>query len=97
MVEIGFTPKYIYEELSKNVVGQEDAKRILAVAVYNHYKRLNNPLIDKSNILLIFFFCLAEEVKSTIPFLDFVLELTATKTNILTPITIKNKINIQLL
>ena len=53
MVEIGFTPKYIYEELNKNVVGQEEAKRILAVSVYNHYKRLNNPLIDKSNILLI--------------------------------------------
>lgn len=33
-------PKEIYEELSDYVVGQEDAKRKLSIAVYNHYKRI---------------------------------------------------------
>jgi ATP-dependent Clp protease ATP-binding subunit ClpX len=50
-------PKEIYRILSQYVVGQERAKRILSVAVYNHYKRINNPSPDvelqKSNILLI--------------------------------------------
>src|SRR4026209_2311815 len=35
-------PKEIYRILSQYVVGQERAKRILSVAVYNHYKRINN-------------------------------------------------------
>ena len=39
------------------VIGQDDAKRTLAVAVYNHYKRLNQPTddveIEKSNIILV--------------------------------------------
>ena len=50
-------PKEIYRILSQYVVGQERAKRILAVAVYNHFKRINAPAGDvelqKSNILLI--------------------------------------------
>jgi len=50
-------PKEIYRILSQYVVGQERAKRILAVAVYNHYKRINAPNheveLQKSNILLI--------------------------------------------
>ena len=50
-------PKEIYRILSQYVVGQERAKRSLSVAVYNHYKRVNNPSPDielqKSNILLI--------------------------------------------
>ncbi len=50
-------PKEIYRILSQYVVGQERAKRILSVAVYNHYKRINSPSHDvelqKSNILLI--------------------------------------------
>lgn len=50
-------PKEIYRILSQYVVGQERAKRVMAVAVYNHYKRINNPSPDvelqKSNILLI--------------------------------------------
>ncbi|MCC6485689.1 MAG: ATP-dependent Clp protease ATP-binding subunit ClpX [Armatimonadetes bacterium] len=50
-------PKEIYRILSQYVVGQEKAKRILSVAVYNHYKRVNSPASDvelsKSNILLI--------------------------------------------
>src|ERR1051326_5363528 len=50
-------PKEIYRILSQYVVGQERAKRILSVAVYNHYKRINMPghevELQKSNILLI--------------------------------------------
>jgi ATP-dependent Clp protease ATP-binding subunit ClpX len=52
-------PKQIKEELDSYVIGQERAKKILAVAVYNHYKRLRNKSkketveLAKSNILLI--------------------------------------------
>ena len=52
-------PKEIKEVLDEYVIGQENAKRILAVAVYNHFKRLRcKPKKDdvelaKSNILLI--------------------------------------------
>lgn len=52
-------PKEIKEELDSYVIGQENAKKILAVAVYNHYKRLRNKSkkdaveLTKSNILLI--------------------------------------------
>jgi ATP-dependent Clp protease ATP-binding subunit ClpX len=52
-------PKEIKKELDAYVIGQERAKKILAVAVYNHYKRLRNKTrkdgieIGKSNILLI--------------------------------------------
>lgn len=53
------TPREINETLDEYVIGQERAKRVLAVAVYNHYKRLNvdkdktEVEISKSNILLI--------------------------------------------
>ena len=52
------TPKEIKAELDKYVIGQEQAKKILAVSVYNHYKRIGDSLNDgvelaKSNILLI--------------------------------------------
>ncbi|XP_055848621.1 ATP-dependent Clp protease ATP-binding subunit clpX-like, mitochondrial [Episyrphus balteatus] len=42
------SPKLIMEYLDKHVIGQEYAKKILSVAVYNHYKRIhhNNPLLD---------------------------------------------------
>ncbi|WP_340123201.1 ATP-dependent Clp protease ATP-binding subunit ClpX [Methylobacter svalbardensis] len=52
-------PKEIKEELDSYVIGQENAKKILAVAVYNHYKRLRSKSkkdsveLAKSNILLI--------------------------------------------
>ena len=54
------TPKEIRAHLDAYVIGQEFAKRVLAVAVYNHYKRLRNSgkgkedvELGKSNILLI--------------------------------------------
>lgn len=53
------TPAEIKEVLDQYVVGQERAKRILAVAVYSHYKRINSHStrddveLEKSNILLI--------------------------------------------
>ncbi|HXL36353.1 MAG TPA: ATP-dependent Clp protease ATP-binding subunit ClpX [Ktedonobacteraceae bacterium] len=52
-------PKKIYEQLSHYVIGQERAKKALAVAVYNHYKRIGVGMqiddveLGKSNILLI--------------------------------------------
>ena len=52
------TPSQIYKFLNDYVIGQDDAKRTLAVAVYNHYKRnsasvASNVEIQKSNILMI--------------------------------------------
>ncbi len=53
------TPSQIHAELDRYVIGQEDAKRLVSVAVYNHYKRIKNHRsndeieIDKSNILLL--------------------------------------------
>ncbi|MCC6793209.1 MAG: ATP-dependent Clp protease ATP-binding subunit ClpX [Thermomicrobiales bacterium] len=54
------TPKKLYEQLNQYVVGQDRAKKILSVAVYNHYKRINAGLdgeddveLQKSNILLV--------------------------------------------
>lgn len=53
------TPSEIVAKLDEHVIGQELAKKSLAVAVYNHYKRLRHPKaegnveLSKSNILLI--------------------------------------------
>jgi len=52
------TPLKINEQLNRWVIGQDYAKKVLAVAVYNHYKRVNAPgnkaeRIQKSNILLV--------------------------------------------
>ena len=53
-------PKEIKEHLDQYVIGQDEAKRFLSVAVYNHYKRLQQPKddkdgveIEKSNIILV--------------------------------------------
>ena len=54
-------PAEIKQELDKYIVGQDEAKKVLSVAVYNHYKRINNMPdskpdeveIEKSNILLL--------------------------------------------
>lgn len=53
------TPVEINEFLNEYVIGQEEAKKILAVAVYNHYKRINSNKtnddveLNKSNILML--------------------------------------------
>ncbi|MDO4190273.1 MAG: ATP-dependent Clp protease ATP-binding subunit ClpX [Bacteroidales bacterium] len=51
-------PKELKAFLDQFVIGQDDAKKTLSVAVYNHYKRISQPLdddveIEKSNILLV--------------------------------------------
>jgi ATP-dependent Clp protease ATP-binding subunit ClpX len=55
-----YTPKEIHQMLDEYVIGQEEAKKTLSVAVYNHYKRIfketveeNDTQIAKSNVLLI--------------------------------------------
>lgn len=55
------TPRELFEQLSERVVGQEEAKRALSVAVYNHYKRVSlgeaadsgDVELAKSNIMLL--------------------------------------------
>ena len=52
-------PKEIKAHLDQYVIGQDEAKRYLSVAVYNHYKRLQQPAddngveIEKSNIIMV--------------------------------------------
>ena len=53
-------PKEIKEFIDQYMIGQTDAKRVMAVAVYNHYKRLLQPVskeedidIEKSNIIIV--------------------------------------------
>jgi ATP-dependent Clp protease ATP-binding subunit ClpX len=52
-------PSKIKQQLDEYVIGQDEAKRVMAVAVYNHYKRITFPLktrnveIDKSNIVML--------------------------------------------
>ena len=53
-------PKEIHAFLDQYVIGQERAKKLLSVAVYNHYKRINNNIaessdleLEKSNILMV--------------------------------------------
>jgi len=57
---LDLTPQQIHDQLSEYIVGQEYAKKVLSVAVYNHYKRVQNNLfkrndveLEKSNILLL--------------------------------------------
>lgn len=52
-------PAEIKSKLDEYVIGQDDAKKVLSVAVYNHYKRLNHVIgdddveIEKSNVILV--------------------------------------------
>ena len=59
-VESKHKPKDIHAFMDQYVIGQDRAKKLLSVAVYNHYKRLNNNLagdnefeLEKSNILMV--------------------------------------------
>ena len=54
------TPKEIIDQLNDHVIGQDDAKKVLSVAVYNHYKRLlqtsktvDDVEIEKSNVIMV--------------------------------------------
>lgn len=59
VVKNSFKPKEIKDYLDAYVIGQDDAKKVISVAVYNHYKRLNQSItedeveIEKSNILMV--------------------------------------------
>jgi len=51
-------PEELKIHLDEHVIGQDQAKKVLSVAVYNHYKRINHPIVDgveleKSNVLLV--------------------------------------------
>ena len=53
-----YKPIEIKNHLDQYVIGQDDAKKVLSVAIYNHYKRLNQKIkddveIEKSNIIMI--------------------------------------------
>jgi len=53
-----FKPKDIFAHLNLHIIGQEEAKKVISVAVYNHYKRINqiktdDVEIEKSNIMLV--------------------------------------------
>jgi ATP-dependent Clp protease ATP-binding subunit ClpX len=56
--KFNYKPKDITAYLDQYVIGQEEAKRVLSVAIYNHYKRLNQKVsddveIEKSNIIMV--------------------------------------------
>jgi len=56
--KFSFKPKEIKNFMDDYIIGQDDAKKIIAVAVYNHYKRLNynkdnDVELEKSNILMV--------------------------------------------
>lgn len=59
---VSLTPEMIKKSIDEHVIGQDTAKKVISVAVYNHYKRVNSTAslfeydeieIDKSNIMLI--------------------------------------------
>ncbi len=55
---INYKPREIKAFLDQYVIGQDDAKKVLSVAIYNHYKRLTMPQqddveIEKSNIMMV--------------------------------------------
>lgn len=52
-----FSPRRLKSHLDEYIIGQESAKKVISVAVYNHYRRLNMPAsqeveIEKSNVIL---------------------------------------------
>ncbi len=52
------TPSYIVQQLDQYVIGQDDAKKVIAVAVYLHHRKIewaqaDNPASTKSNVLLV--------------------------------------------
>lgn len=57
--KINYKPQEIKQCLDEYIIGQDDAKKVLSVAVYNHYKRLAQPVaedeveIEKSNIVFV--------------------------------------------
>ena len=58
MLDRKVTPSYIVQHLDQYVIGQDDAKKVAAVAVYLHYKKIEwsregNPSTTKSNVLLV--------------------------------------------
>ena len=59
LISRGLNPKSIYGQLEEYVVGQEQAKKVLSVAVYNHYKRIwsskstDDVKLQKANILML--------------------------------------------
>ena len=54
-VSTALNPSKLKQELDRYVVGQEEAKKIISVAVCNHMKRIeaNNDLLEKTNILIL--------------------------------------------
>lgn len=55
-----YTPQQIKQKLDEYIIGQDSAKKVLSVAVYNHYKRINRSksesdgvVLEKSNVLLL--------------------------------------------
>ncbi len=55
-----YTPKEIKQKLDEYIIGQDSAKRVLSVAVYNHYKRISqnrdkksDVVLEKSNVLML--------------------------------------------
>ena len=57
-IDFSHKPLDIKEHLDEYVIGQDDAKKVISVAIYNHYKRLNQKIgeddveIEKSNIIM---------------------------------------------
>jgi ATP-dependent Clp protease ATP-binding subunit ClpX len=56
-ISFNLKPKEIFDRLSDYVVGQEDAKKALSIALYNHHKRISSSgeldIVEKSNVLMI--------------------------------------------
>ena len=58
MLKTGMTPSAIVRHLDQYVIGQDEAKKVLAVAVYAHYRRVaaqsaGDVALAKSNVLLV--------------------------------------------